>query len=205
MEATGRPGGLFVMLIGLLADTHVPYRAHAISPAVIAAFREVDLILHAGDVDEPQALAPLEALAPVYAVRGNYHLLDRSSGGRSFPESLELELAGFHVAVHHGHKIGPAAWLWKAWAALRNLTGRWDFPAYDAAIARVLLRRFPAADIIVFGHTHRFYQARWGRTLVINPGAAQRTAYFNAPFPPSVARLRLERGAPPQLAEILLS
>jgi len=193
------------MLIGLLADTHVPYRARAIPPAVIAAFRGVDLILHAGDVDEPHALAPLEALAPVYAVRGNYHILDRSSGGRSFPESLELELTGFHIAVHHGHKIGPAAWLWKARAMLRNLTGRGDFPAYDAAIARASLRRFPTADIIVFGHTHRFYQARWGRTLVINPGAAQRTAYFKASFPPSVVRLRLERGAPPQVTKILLS
>ncbi|MEA3397456.1 MAG: metallophosphoesterase family protein [Chloroflexota bacterium] len=193
------------MLIGLLADTHVPYRAHAIPPAVVAAFQGVDLILHAGDVDEPHALAPLEALAPVYAVRGNYHILDRSSGGNAFPKSLELELAGFHVAVHHGHKIGPAAWLWKARAMLRNLTGRWDFPAYDATIVRVLLHRFPTADIIVFGHTHRFYQARWGRALVINPGAAQRTAYFDAPFPPSVARLHLERGVPPQVARILLS
>ena len=205
MEATGATDGLLVMLLGLLADTHVPYRARAISPAVVAAFQGVDLILHAGDVDEPQALAPLEALAPVYAVRGNYHLLDCSSGGRFFPESLELELAGFHIAVHHGHKIGPAAWLWKAWVMVRNLTGRWDFPAYDAAITRALLRRFPTADIIVFGHTHRFYQARWGRTLFINPGAAQRTAYLSAPFSPSVVRLRLERGSPPQIARILLS
>ena len=75
-------------------------------------------------------------------------------------------------------------------------------PAYDRAMACALLRRFPKADIVVFGHTHRFYQAYWGQTLLVNPGAALYTAYFNAPHVPSLAHLILEPGRPPEVYKI---
>jgi putative phosphoesterase len=190
------------MRIGLLADTHIPYRADAIPAAVLDALQGVDLILHAGDVDEPWALDALRELAPTHAVRGNYHLFDASSGGASLPETVELEVAGFRIGVIHGHRLGPATWFWKFYLLLENMRGRWSTPAYDRAIAHALLRRFPQADIIVFGHTHRFYQAYWGKTLLINPGAALRTAYFNAPFIPSLAHLILEPGHPPEVRKI---
>ncbi|HRU95624.1 MAG TPA: metallophosphoesterase family protein, partial [Anaerolineae bacterium] len=80
------------MRIGLLADTHVPYRMAEIPARVVSSLRGVEVILHAGDVDEPWALAPLEALAPVLAVRGNYHILERSAAGASLPRVIEVEL-----------------------------------------------------------------------------------------------------------------
>lgn len=190
------------MRIGLLADTHIPYRADAIPAAVLDALRGVDLILHAGDVDEPWALDALRDLAPVYAVRGNYHLFDGSSGGASLPETVELEVAGFCIGVIHGHRMGPATWFWKLYLLMENMRGCWAPPAYDRAIARALLRRFPKADIIVFGHTHRFYKAYWNKTLLINPGAALHTAYFNAPHIPSLAHLILEPGRSPKVHKI---
>ncbi len=190
------------MRIGLLADTHIPYRAAAIPDPALDALRGVDLILHAGDVDEPWALDALRELAPVYAVRGNYHLFDGSSGGASLPETIELEVAGFHIGVIHGHRMGLATWFWKFYLLVENMRGHWVTPAFDHALARALLRRFPQADIIVFGHTHRFYQAYWGKTLLINPGAALRTAYFDAPHTPSLAHLILEPGRPPEVHKI---
>ena len=144
----------------------------------------------------------MRELAPVHAVRGNYHLFDGSSGGASLPETVELRAAGFHIGVIHGHRMGPATWFWKFYLLLENMRGRWSTPAYDRAIARALLRRFPQADIIVFGHTHRFYQAYWNKTLLINPGAALHTAYFNAPYTPSLAHLILEPGLPPEVHKI---
>ena len=193
------------MLVGLLADTHVPYRALEILPAAVMALQGVDVILHAGDVDDPACLAPLRALAPVHAVRGNFHLLDLSSGGASLPEHIALTLAGWRVVVTHGHRMGAASLVWKVRYVLRQLRGcTGGFPAYDAAIARTLLRRFPNADVIVFGHTHRYYEARWGQTLIINPGAALASAYFNLPAQPSVARLKLFAGDPPQVTRVLL-
>ncbi|HOU14297.1 MAG TPA: metallophosphoesterase family protein [Anaerolineae bacterium] len=190
------------MRIGLIADTHIPYRAAEIPAPVLDALLGVDLILHAGDVDEPWALEVLRQLAPVYAVRGNYHFFDRSAGGASLPETVELDIAGFHIGLIHGHKMGLTTWFWKVYMLLQNMMGRWTLPAYDRALARALVRRFPCADIIVFGHTHRFYQAYWGKTLLINPGAALPTAYFNAPNIPSLAHLILESGKPPEVIEI---
>ena len=190
------------MRLGLIADTHIPYRASEIPAPVLQALAGVDLILHAGDVDEPWALDVLRELAPVYAVRGNYHVFDRSSGGASLPESVELDVAGFHIGMTHGHKIGLTTWFWKVYMLLQNIRGRWTLPTYDRVLSRTLVRRFPQADIIVFGHTHRFYQAYWGKTLLINPGAALRTAYFNAPHVPSLAHLILEPGKPPEVIRI---
>ncbi len=191
--------------LGLLADTHVPYRAPEISAELITALDEVDLILHAGDVDEPGALAPLRDLAPVYAVRGNYHLFDRSNAGRTLPVAVELNIAGFRIALTHGHQIGLTTWFWKAWVTFQNLRGRWEFPYYDNLIIRRLLERFSNADIIVFGHTHRYCQTWRGHVLVINPGAALRTSYFGAPLHPSLAYLLLERGHRPVVQRVDLA
>ncbi|MGC9400296.1 MAG: metallophosphoesterase family protein [Anaerolineae bacterium] len=190
------------MQIGLLADTHVPYRASRLPPEVFPALEGVDLILHAGDVDEPWALKSLKRLGPLYAVRGNYHLFDRSDAGRSLPISVELNLVGFRVALIHGHQIGPSALFWKVWVAYQNLRGRWEIPAYDAFLKRQLCRRFPEADIIVFGHTHRYCEVWQDGVLVINPGAALYTSYLGMPLRPSVARLQLERGRRPIVRRI---
>ncbi len=192
------------MRIGILADTHVPYRMPEIPAPVVEALRGVDLILHAGDVDEPWALAPLQALAPVLAVRGNYHVLDRSAAGATLPRAVELDLAGRRLAMEHGHDIGPTAWLWKAWSLARQLSGRWDFLQYDTTIARCLLRRYPTANVIIFGHTHRYYCQWWGERLVLNPGAALRTSYLGAPFTPSIVHLQLLPDSPPQVTRLRL-
>ncbi len=55
-----------VTVVGVLSDTH-----GAVRPQVLEALDGVDLIVHAGDVDTPEVLAALEAVAPVTAVRGN--------------------------------------------------------------------------------------------------------------------------------------
>lgn len=192
------------MRIGLISDTHVPYRAPELPPGVFKALRDVELILHAGDVDDVAALDELRALAPVYAVRGNFHVLDGSAAGATLPEAVELELAGFRVALTHGHRIGPLALAYKGLFVLQRVLGRRDFLAYDRAIVHRLLRRFPNADVIVFGHTHRFYEAWWGNTLVVNPGPALFKEYFNWPIAPSVAHLLLEPGQRPAVTRIPL-
>lgn len=83
--------------VGLISDTHGMLR-----PQVFEVFKGVDLILHAGDVGEDDILDELEAIAPVYAVRGN---TDRFDNPR-LPESRELEVSGVRVHVSHGHEVG---------------------------------------------------------------------------------------------------
>jgi len=53
-------------LIGIVSDTH-----GRLPQGVTEAFKGVDLIIHAGDIGEPDILTALEKIAPTIAVRGN--------------------------------------------------------------------------------------------------------------------------------------
>ncbi|MBC8074637.1 MAG: hypothetical protein H7Y32_01055, partial [Chloroflexales bacterium] len=57
-----RPFDDVVACIGLVSDTHMPQRCAALPPALFAALRGVDLLLHAGDVGELWVLDQLSAL-----------------------------------------------------------------------------------------------------------------------------------------------
>ncbi len=59
------------MLIGLIADTHIPEVAKELSRELIEALKGVDLILHAGDIYVPSVLDVLESIAPVLAASGD--------------------------------------------------------------------------------------------------------------------------------------
>lgn len=180
------------VVVGVLSDTHIPYRMKQLPPRVLDAFEGVDVILHAGDVDKPWALAPLRRIAPVYAVRGNFHVLDLSSGGASLPAVVELQLAGHRVVLSHGYVPGLAAlWLKGRDLALR-LLGASDKARFNERIGRRLSALHAGADVIVFGHTHRAYVGWVGDTLLVNPGAVCPTLSEQ----PTVARMRLDEGRP---------
>jgi hypothetical protein len=128
----------------VLADTHAPRRWRSCPPAVAAQLRGADLILHAGDVCTAAVLDELAGYAPVRAVLGNNDGPDVAAWGA--PERLEFELAGLRVAMIHDS--GPAA-------------GR---PAR-------LRRWFPAADLVVYGHSHIPADQATGGQRIFNPGS----------------------------------
>jgi predicted phosphodiesterase len=184
---------------GLLSDTHLPYRMRQLPKAVLDALDGVDLILHAGDVDRPAVLEPLREIAPVYAVRGNVHVFDLSSGGASLPRLIELRLVGRHVLLTHGHLPGLAGFWFKGWDVLLRLLGARDRTHSNKRIARRLAHLYPEADVIVFGHTHRAHVEWIGDTLLVNPGAVCPTSGEEL----TVARMRLGEG-PPQVEIVQL-
>jgi putative phosphoesterase len=162
------------MRIGVLSDTHVPHRLPQLPSSVVRAFAEanVNLILHAGDVDDPRALAPLSQVAPTVAVRGNVHLQDLSRGGAELPYHVELALCGRRLILTHGHRRGPLEF-WNKFVihgayTLRLLTRE----KINWRIAHSLHRRFQWADIVVFGHTHKSFQSWLDSTFFFNPGSA---------------------------------
>ena len=60
------------MKIGIISDTHLGHpEKMQIERWVAEAFADVNLIVHAGDVEHPEFLNLLRKIAPVYAVRGN--------------------------------------------------------------------------------------------------------------------------------------
>ena len=115
------------MRVVVLSDTHAPRRWHGCPPAVAGHLRGADLILHAGDVCTADVLDELARFAEVRAVLGNNDGPDVAAWGA--PETLECELDGLRVAMIHDS--GQAA-------------GR----------AARMRRRFPAAQLVVFGHSH---------------------------------------------------
>jgi hypothetical protein len=174
--------------VGLLSDTHIPYRMKRLPSRVFDALAGVDLILHAGDVDQPAALDPLRELAPVFAVRGNVHVFDLSSGGASLPAAVKLSLAGRSVVVTHGYLRGLASFWYKGRDVVLRLIDAREKARFNARVAQRLTTVYPRADIIVFGHTHRAV-ARWfGDTLLVNPGAVCPTLREV----PTVARMTLD-------------
>ena len=130
-------------------------------PGVHEALAGVELILHAGDVGGDAVLDELARIAPVRAVAGNTDPL----GTPRLERAIALEIGGVSIHVSHGHEVGRPA------------------PAR-------LLERY-AADVIVYGHTHRQLITRVGDRLVVNPGAAGPRRFD---LEPSVARLTIVGG-----------
>jgi putative phosphoesterase len=108
-----------VGMLGLISDTHGLLREEA-----LRALRGSELILHAGDVGEPQVLEKLRDVAPVVAVRGN---VDTGEWAQALPLTQAVETgfgtiymlhilqdldvipkaAGFAIVVSgHSHKHG---------------------------------------------------------------------------------------------------
>jgi hypothetical protein len=180
------------LIVGLLSDTHVPHRMKRLPSELFDALEGVDVILHAGDVDDPAALEPLRKLAPVHAVRGNMHVLDFSDGGASLPTAVRLTLAGRRVVLTHGHRPGLLGVWFKGWDVVMQLSGRKDDGLFNRRVSRRLLQLYPEADIIVFGHSHRAHVEQLGHTLLVNPGAVC-SAWGQ---PSTVARMQLGEGEP---------
>ena len=132
------------MRIAVLADTHSPRFWKRCPPTVAAALEGVDLILHAGDVCLVETLEELATFAPTLAVLGNNDGPDVAAWGA--PETLETELEGLRVAMLHDS--GPAQ-------------GR----------GARLKRRFPAADLVVFGHSHIPWDETHAGQRAFNPGS----------------------------------
>jgi len=151
------------MRIGVISDTHGLLR-----PEVFDAFREVDHIIHGGDVGPASILDELSALAPVTAVYGN---TDGWELRQRLPQVARIELDGFTIVVTHGDQFGS--------------------PTPEKVQAA-----FPEAEIIVFGHTHRPVLTLVDVVVtVMNPGGAGPRRFD---LPASVGVLELEPGIPPR-------
>jgi len=118
----------------VLADTHLrgdgPDPLDRLPAAVLAAVDGADVVLHAGDVVSPAALGALQDRAS--AAGATFHAVLGNNDGALhgvLPETVMVDLAGVTVGMIHdsGRRDGRA--------------GR-------------MRRRFPTADVVVFGHSH---------------------------------------------------
>ena len=125
------------------------------------ALKGVDLILHAGDVGGSEILEELRLIAPVRAVCGNTD----APCDPELAQEILVDVEGTSVHVSHGHEVGSPT------------------PAKLAAQY--------AADVVVYGHTHRQLVTRLDGRLFVNPGAAGPRRFS---LSASVARLTIQAG-----------
>ena len=110
----------------VLADTHIrPGGSRRLPDAVYTALEGADLILHAGDAVCRELLDELSGFAPTLAVLGNN---DATLLG-AVPEDRLLTVEGVRIGMVHDS------------GASKGREGR-------------MRRRFPTADVVVFGHSH---------------------------------------------------
>lgn len=141
------------MKIGVISDTHIPFNTDVLPREVVEAFKECDLIIHAGDIVETSVLAQLDQIAETKAVSGN---MDGPEIKEKLPAKIVFECAGKKIGVVHGS--GPGAKVHQ--------------------IVETLFDEEP--DIIVFGHSHVPMVEKRGKTLLVNPGSPTDTVF--APY-----------------------
>ena len=116
----------------------------AARPALLPHLEAADVILHAGDVCTPDVLDLLATFAPVHVVMGNNDVPEVAEWGA--PETLEVELEGVRIGMIH------------------------DSGQRQGRTAR-LRRRFPTADLVVFGHSHIPLDETGDGLRILNPGS----------------------------------
>jgi putative phosphoesterase len=146
--------------VGVVADTHCPEFVEKLPSRIFEALEGVDLLLHAGDINSEQTLAALGRLAPVEAVRG-----DHDPSLQALPVSREVTVEGKRIVVVHGQR---SRWLEEPNTLLWTLSLGYFRP--HRGLTRALRRRFPYADAIVYGHTHRARAETIDGVLLFNPG-----------------------------------
>lgn len=132
------------MLIGVISDTHIPERAVKIPEAVFEAFKDVEMILHAGDIVSTNVLQELENLAPTLCVQGN---MDRMYGLK-LPKQEVIEVNGIQIGLNHG-EVYP-----------RGDTQQLKYIGMEMGV-----------EVLITGHTHTSFIKELDKMLLLNPGS----------------------------------
>lgn len=151
--------------IGVLSDTHIPRKAHRVPDAALRHFEGVELILHAGDLSTLAVVDQLAAYAPVEAVQGN---VEEPEVVAALPITREIVIGGCAIGLVH-------------------ILGERSRHAQNARA------EFPAARVVVFGHSHIPYVEDNNGLFLLNPGSATDRRHQPAC---TIALLTIEDGIP---------
>jgi putative phosphoesterase len=129
-------------VIAVVADTHGS-EDHRLEGRTLAAVREADLVVHAGDFTTEAALEAFDReAAALAAVHGNN---DPPAVRERLPPERVVEHEGVRLAVAHGHE--------------------------HTGTALSLFGRQSTADLVVVGHSHRPGIRLADEVPVLNPGS----------------------------------
>jgi hypothetical protein len=129
------------VILAVISDTHLPRGTRRLPDACVERLRVADAILHAGDLSELSVLRELERIGP--PVHAVRGNVDGPELRRLLPATRMVE---DRIAMIHD--AGPAP-------------GR---------LLR-MRRMFPAAEAVVFGHSHRPLHEQGDGFQIFNPGS----------------------------------
>ena len=130
------------MKIGVISDTHLKESNHFLEKVIEAYFKDVDLILHAGDLTSMEVLHAFKG-KEVVAVAGN-----------NDSSEVKKRLSIREVITANHLKIG--------------LIHGWGFPM---GVERRVRSLFRGIHCLVFGHNHWATNHSRNGILYFNPGA----------------------------------
>lgn len=137
------------MKIGVLSDTHLTQVTPGLTHILEAFFKDVDLILHAGDMVSLPVYEFLQEKA-VEAVQGN---MDEWNLKAVLPAKKILSLGGYQIGLIHG------------WGPAGGLEDR-------------IRPEFPQIDCLIYGHSHKPANYWSEGVLFFNPGSASGKGFF---------------------------
>ncbi len=134
------------MDVAIIADSHIPSRAHRLPEPFCELIGSADHVVHAGDFDSQSALADVRDLAPALtAVSGN---VDPQLG---LPAVAAVELGGVEFVVTHG--TGPPR-------------------GYEERVAETAREHADRGEpVAVAGHTHEVEDTTHDGVRILNPGS----------------------------------
>ena len=136
--------------IGVISDTHLCGYDTRLARVVAQHFKDVDFILHAGDLVDLSVL-DIFADIEVKAVSGN---MDNMPVKDKLPEQLIVEIKGFTIGLIHG------------WGSPLGIEGK-------------LLAKLGNVNCLVYGHTHKPSNYKEKSILFFNPGSAVDKRFAN--------------------------
>ncbi len=153
--------GIFVMKIGVLSDTHLTEVTPEFARVIETHFGDADAIIHAGDTVAYNIYSYLQQFS-LYAVAGN---MDSPILKELLDNKVLFRVNNVRIGVMHGNGI-------------------------LSPVDKNIVREFPGADVIVYGHTHRpLIRRESNGTLIFNPGSFR----GNSPdYPPSIGLLHID-------------
>lgn len=134
------------MKIGILSDTHIPHQADDVPQKILQDFKDVDMIIHAGDLVDLSVLDRLKTVCKnIKAVWGN---MDPYEVRKKLPEKDIIKILNYKIGIFHGYG-----------------------PPHKLIDLMTEIFKNDCVNIIIFGHSHSSLSEKKGNILFFNPGS----------------------------------
>ncbi len=133
------------MKIGIISDTHTRKHFSKLKDFLLKNFKDVDLVIHAGDYTSTEVITLLKERGDFIGVYGNN---DKSKLRSLLSDKHIVTLENFRIGICHG-----------------------DGPKKNTLDNVMETFKNDNLDIIIFGHSHKACIFTKNKTMYLNPGS----------------------------------